>query len=118
MIKHYLTLLLLAAIGFGPVSAQNDYFFPKNISFDPDIPTPQEFLGYSIGDMHTRIDRMVAYMEELGRVSDKADFQIIGYTNERRPQLVLTITSPDNHKKLDDIQQAQWALIDPEQSRP
>jgi hypothetical protein len=118
MIKHYLTLLLLAAIGFGPVSAQNDYFFPKNISFDPDIPTPQEFLGYSIGDMHTRIDRMVAYMEELGRVSDKADFQIIGYTNERRPQLVLTITSPDNHKNLDDIQQAQWALIDPEQSRP
>ena len=60
--------------------AQNDYFFPTNTQFDPNIPTPEQFLGYEIGDFHTRHDRMVSYMEKLAEVSDKAHFQTIGYT--------------------------------------
>jgi hypothetical protein len=59
------------------------------------IPTPEQFLGYPVGDWHTRHDRIVSYFQELARVSPKAHFQIIGYTNERRPQVVLTITSPE-----------------------
>jgi len=45
--------------------AQNDYFFPTNAQFDSAIPTPEQFLGYEIGDFHTRHDRMVSYMEKL-----------------------------------------------------
>ncbi len=118
MFKRLLPFLVLLFFNAPNISAQNNYFFPNNITFDPDIPSPQQFLGYPVGDMHTRIDRMVAYMEELGRVSDKASFQIIGYTNERRPQIVLTITSPENHQNLDNIRQTQMALINPDQRRP
>jgi len=42
--------------------AQNDYFFPANAQFDPNIPTPEQFLGYEVGDFHTRHDRVVSYM--------------------------------------------------------
>ena len=81
-------------------SAQNNYFFSPNTQFDTNIPSPEQFLGYSIGDFHTRHDRVVAYMEKLAELSDKANFQIIGYTNERRPQVVLTITTPENYANL------------------
>lgn len=95
--------------------AQNDYFFPAGDRFDDAITTPEEFLGYAVGDFHTRHDRVVAYFEELARLSDKAHFQIIGYTNERRPQIVLTITHPDNHARLEDLRREHLRLASPDE---
>jgi hypothetical protein len=104
--------LLLGANAF----AQNNYFFPAGTTFDPAIPTPEQFLGYPVGDWHTRHDRIVSYFQELARVSPKAHFQIIGYTNERRPQVVLTITSPENYTRIETIRQEHLKLSDPTQS--
>jgi hypothetical protein len=101
--KCILIALLVGIRTFLP--AQNEYFFPAGSSFDPAIPTPEAFLGYKVGDFHTRIDRMAAYMERLAEVSDKANFEIIGYTNERRPQVVLTVTTPENYNNLESIRQ-------------
>lgn len=96
--------------------AQNNYFFPQGNNFDPAIPTPEQFLGYPIGDWHTRHDRIVNYFEELAKVSPKAHFQIIGYTNEHRAQVVLTITSPENYARIDEIQKEHVRLTDPSQT--
>ena len=106
--KKLLPLLLFfsTVLGF----SQNDYYFPEGENFDSNIPTPEAFLGYAIGDFHTRHDRMVSYMEKLAELSDKATFEIIGYTNEMRPQVVLTITSPQNHNNLEQIRQTHLAL--------
>lgn len=95
---------------------QNDYFFPTGVTFDPTIPSPEQFLGYPVGDWHTRHDRIVSYFQELARVSPKAHFQIIGYTNERRPQVVLTITSPENYARIEEIRKEHLKLADPSQS--
>jgi hypothetical protein len=109
---------LLALLIFGSLSvdAQNNYFFPSGVTFDPAIPSPEQFLGYPVGDWHTRHDRIVSYFQELARVSPKAHFQIIGYTNERRPQVVLTITSPENYARIEDIRKEHLKLADPSQS--
>lgn len=96
--------------------AQNNYFFPSGVTFDPAIPTPEQFLGYPIGEWHTRHDRIVSYFQELARVSPKAHFQIIGYTHERRPQVVLTITSPENYARIEEIRKEHLKLADPTQS--
>ena len=96
--------------------AQNNYFFPTGVTFDPAIPSPEQFLGYPVGDWHTRHDRIVSYFQELARLSPKAHFQIIGYTNERRPQVVLTITSPANYARIEDIRKEHLKLADPTQS--
>lgn len=80
-----------------------DYFFPEGVTFEPGIPSPEEFLGYPIGSYHTRHDRIVAYMQELARLSDRATYQEIGMTFEHRPMPVLTVTSPDNHARLEEI---------------
>ncbi len=99
-----------------PVSAQTAYYFPDSAEseFDEQIPSPQQFLGYEIGTHYTRHDRIVAYFKELARISDKAEFQVIGETYQKRPQVVLTITSPENHANLEDIRQQHNTLLDPE----
>lgn len=112
MKKIIVLLLFITPSLFG----QNNYFFPSGITFDPAIPTPEQFLGYPIGEWHTRHDRIVEYFKELARVSPKAHFQVIGYTNERRPQVVLTITSTENYARLEDIRKEHLRLADPSQS--
>lgn len=115
MKKYLLSASLIFLFQLSAIS-QNAYFFPAGNSFDSTIPTPEQFLGYPVGDWHTRHDRIVSYFEELAKVSPKAHFQIIGYTNERRPQVVLTITSPENYTRIDQIQKEHASLTDPTQS--
>jgi hypothetical protein len=104
--------LLVAAPTLG--HSQNEHFFPQG-SFDASVPEPRQFLGYNIGDWHTRHDRIISYLQELDRASDKAQFQIIGYTNEMRPQGVLTLSSRDNLARLEDIREEHLKLCDPAQ---
>lgn len=109
-----LLILLLAGITFSPVYGQQSYYFPGETQFNPNIPTPEEFLGYPIGSHYTRHDRVVDYLEELARISDKATFQVIGETYQFRPQVVLTITSPENHTNLETIRANHLTLTDPD----
>jgi len=121
--------LLLAALVVSPAEARQaelldaqraatsaglDYFFPDGASFLPGIPSPEDFLGYSIGSFHTRHDQIVAYMKELAASSDRATYQEIGMTYERRPMPVLTITTPNNHARLDQIRSRHLAASAPD----
>lgn len=98
------------------LDAQNEYFFSTGVNFSSGIPSPQEFLGYPIGTFHTRHDRMVAYMQELARLSDRATYQSIGMTYEHRPMPVLTVTSPANHARLEQIRHNHLASLEPDAS--
>jgi hypothetical protein len=97
-----------------PARAQTTtYFFPEGQRFDESIPSPEEFLGYDIGTHHTRHDRIVAYMQELARLSDRATYQEIGRTYEQRPMPVLTVTAPANHARLEDIRRQHLTSMEP-----
>ncbi len=114
---YFLGLTLLWATLFA--TAQNTYFFPKHQgNFDPNIPTSEQFLGYPIGTHFTRQDQVAAYFKELDRLSDKVSFQVIGKTYEERLQVILTITSPANHAKLEQIRQEHLKLVDPALPEP
>lgn len=117
--KKTLLLFIAALFVFAQLQAQNEYFFPKNTgTFDSNIPTPEQFLGYPIGSHYTRHDQIVAYFKEIARLSDRVTFQIIGKTYEERPQVILTITSPANHARLEQIRQEHLKLIDPQAAEP
>jgi hypothetical protein len=118
-----LCLLLLASVApaFGPAPAEAQataYFFPEAERFDASIPTPESFLGYEIGTHHTRHDRIVAYMQELARVSERATYQEIGRTHGHRVMPVLTVTSPANHARLDEIRDRHIAALQPGAAPP
>jgi len=97
----------------GSLTGQSDYFFPSGTSFDSAVPSPEEFFGYPIGSYYTRQDRIVDYMQELARLSDRATYQSIGRTYEYRDMPVLTVTSPANHARLEEIRQAHLASLEP-----
>ncbi|UOG77112.1 zinc carboxypeptidase [Hymenobacter tibetensis] len=127
MLKPYFSTALLA-LGLGltlaPAVAQTtgsiSYYFPKAPagSFDPAIPTPEQFLGYPIGSHYTRTDQIVAYLRELDRVSDKVSFRVLGKTFEERPQVVATITSVEHQQNLVKLQAERKGLVDPSLPAP
>jgi len=92
------------------VNSQN-YYFEEYQPFNKSIPSPEEFLNYKIGDFHTRHDLIVAYMEKLAQLSDRATLEVYGYTNEQRKLLMLTITSPNNHKNINTIKQKHLQVV-------
>jgi hypothetical protein len=113
-LKSIIAVVLLLVIAVS-AQAQQKYYFPDSGSFDPKIPTPEEFLGYPIGSHYTCHDQIVAYFNELARLTDKIHVQLIGKTYELRPQIIATITSPDNYKRLEQIRQEHLTLTDPAQ---
>jgi len=110
-VSSLLIAFLLTAVQF--VSAQNSYFFPKAGQLDSKIPSPEQYLGYGIGNFYTRHDQVVNYLRELARVSDRVHVQVIGKTVEQREQVIATITSPQNYGRLEQIRQEHLGQVDP-----
>jgi hypothetical protein len=116
MKKSFLSLIVGLIVSISAF-AQEEYFFPGE-TFDPAIPSPSQFLGYPIGDWHTRYDLIIKYFEKLDQISELAELKTIGYTHERRPKVILTISSPSNMGSLEKIRLNQLQLADPAQPKP
>nr|WP_297916252.1 M14 family metallopeptidase [uncultured Allomuricauda sp.] len=112
MIKKLLVGMLFIS---SSLSAQ-DYFLKKFHPFDSNIKSPEEFLGYAIGERHTRHDLMVSYMNYLAESSDRTSLYEYGRSHEDRKLLILTITSPENLKNLDQLKQKHLEYTDPTKS--
>lgn len=105
--------LLLLVVLFGSTLTAQDYFLEKFKPFNSNIPTPEAFLGYGIGEHHTRHDLIVAYLEKLAEVSDRASIQEYGKTHEGRKLVMLTITTPNNLTNLPQLKEQHLAFTDP-----
>jgi len=97
-------------------SSAQDYFFKDKAPFDTKIPSPEEFLGYGIGNQHTRHDQIVAYLYKLAEVSDRAEIEVYGYTHERRKLVMLRVSTPQNLLNLENIKQQHLKFVDPNQN--
>ena len=101
--------LLLFLVLQGAAVAQVKSWTQAGRNYDSRIPTPEAFLGYPIGDQHTRHDRLVEYFRELDRLSDRVSVQVIGKTFEKRDQLLAIFTSPANHARREEIRKRHLA---------
>lgn len=111
--RIYLIVLALCTI---QLSFAQDYFLKDKGPFNPDIPSPEQFLGYEIGSHHTRHDRIVAYLDELAKLSDRATIERYGKTHEHRDLVILTVTDPSNHEKIDELRTRHLSIVDPNSS--
>ena len=57
-------IILLSLLFISTIHSQ-DYYFSKYAPFDSEIMSPEEFLGYPVGEMHTRHDLIVSYLDYL-----------------------------------------------------
>ena len=108
--------LLLLLFSFQYLLAQEtptlDYYLPKDVTYNKDIPTPEKILGYQVGQWHVTHDKLVEYMRALAEASDRITIETRGTTFETRPLILLTITSAKNHQNLDQIRKDHVALTD------
>ena len=114
-LSSFLTFCLLSlccSISYGQKKELN-YYLSESTTYDKTIPTPEAFFGFQIGEQHLSHDQIVAYMRELDRLSDRITLKIVGRSYEFRPLMVLTITSPDNHRRLEEIRAEHLKLTDP-----
>ena len=100
--------LLICNSLFGQVTL--DYYLDSNHPYNESIPQPKTLLGYEVGSWHVSHDKLVNYMYRLAESSDRIHIENRGSTYEGRPILLLTITSPDNYKRIDEIQKTHIAL--------
>lgn len=87
---------------------------PVGIDYAPEIPTPASVLGFEVGERHVRHDQLVHYLRRLAETSERVTFTEQGRTHEGRPLVVLTLSSPDNLRRAEDIRRRHRALSEPD----
>lgn len=111
---------LLAVVSFFYLisfSQDLDYYLPANVSYNPSIPKPKDIIYHEVGEWHITHDRLVNYMKAIAAAApERVKLETMGFTYESRPQVLLIITSPSNHKRLEDIRQQHLLLSDPSKS--
>ena len=106
MFRLQLSLLLfLAFFGVG-ISAQS-------------VPTPGAEFGFEVGTDRKMADwgQLTAYFEKVAKASSRVEVDTLGSTTMGRPFVMLTITSPENHARLDELKEIQLRLADPRRVR-
>ncbi len=113
MKKVFLLLTLSLFTLLSHAQTDMSYYLPEGYTYDASIPTPKEVLGYEVGEWHVTHDQLVMYMKAVAEASDRVIIEETGRTYEKRPQVLLTITSPANLGRLDEIKAEREKLRDP-----
>lgn len=108
----YSLFFLLPFISIAQEPHSLDYFLPPNTTYNKNIPTPKSILNFELGEMHTDHTQVVNYMKEVAKASDRIKIETTGYTYENRPLQLLTISSPKNLAKIDEIRKRHIALTE------
>ena len=116
MIRFFFTCFFCLAANI--VTSQDlGYFLPAQTSYNPAVPKPKDIIHHEVGEWHVTHDRLVNYMTAVAASAPgRVKLKTMGYTYERRPQVMLIITSKNNHAKLEEIRQNHLLLSDPSKS--
>lgn len=88
------------------------YYLPEGFTYNPEVPTPKSFLGYEVGEWTIDYGQIIRYFEALAASSTRVSLEEFGKSHEKRPQILLTITAPENFGKLDEIKEDRQSLRD------
>ena len=108
--KYFSFFLLFTTFLFSQVNLS--YYLDLTILIYNKIPTPNELLGFEVGEWHISHDKLVSYVYKLSELSDRIKIENRGKTHEGRPVLLVKITSPENHKKLEIIRENHLKLTE------
>ena len=112
-----LLLLSLLFIQYSLPAQDLKYYLPDSVQYNPAIPKPKDVIYHEVGEWHITHDRLVNYMKAVAAAApDRIKLETMGLTYESRPQVLLIITSPKNHQRLEEIRLQHIKLTDPAQS--
>ncbi len=97
----FLSCILTSLSTFGQTSL--DYYLPADVTYNQEIPTPQDILGYTPGDWHVSHDQLLVYARAIAEASDRMTIENYAKSYEGRQLLQIIVTSPENHANLNQI---------------
>src|SRR5690606_3224899 len=79
------------------------------------VPTPASHFGYELGTDRKLANwtELLGYYEQLARTSPRVKLDALGMTTKGLPFVMLTITSPKNHARLEEFREMNQKLADP-----
>ncbi len=77
------------------------------------VPTLRDVTGHDFGERITLHHEMVAYLQRLAETSPRVALVDQGRSWEERRLVLAVVTAPENHARLEAIQQASRRLADP-----
>ncbi len=113
---HLIALVLI----FSNLFAQEpmDYFLPQDVTYDENIPTPEQYFNQQMGEWHLSHDQVLAYFNEISRISGRAILEEYARSHENRPLVHAVFTSEENHRKLDELKELHVKFSDPGEEIP
>jgi len=104
MMKRTLSLAMVLLASATAVSTQG-------------IPVPRDFFGFEIGEDRKLADwgQLTAWYELIAQNSPRVALDTLGKTTRGLPFIMLTVTSPENHRVLHELHATQLKLADPRQ---
>lgn len=112
-----LTVCLLIASRMVTVAQSLSYYLPDAVPYNPSVPKPSDIIYHEVGEWHVTHDRLVNYMKAIAAAAPgRVKLETMGLTYEQRPQVLLIITSPANHARLEQIREEHLQLSDPSRS--
>src|SRR2546426_3212142 len=106
----FLGALLLVALFIQP-----NAILRKTVAQSKTIPAPADVLGFTPGDDRKLASwaKVVEYFQKLAAASDRVKFEEIGKSTMGAPFVYVTISAPENLKRLDEFKEIQRQLADP-----
>lgn len=79
------------------------------------VPTPESVIGYKMGTARKlpTWEEIVGYFETLADASDRVEVEALGESTLGRPYIAVTVTSPANHAKRDELRDILGKLWNP-----
>jgi hypothetical protein len=115
--KKTFFLVIIFFMALQATAQELSYYLPNDVTYNPAIPKPKDVIYHEVGEWHVTHDRLVNYMKALAAAAPgRIKLETMGFTYEDRPQLLLIITSPNNHQHLEEIRQQHLLLSDPSKS--
>ena len=112
--KQFLPIVIVSFFHNGLIHSQSYTlpFFPDG-TYDSSVPTPEDVLGFPIGEKPANYEEVVRYIKTLAETSTKVQLFEAGETYEKRTLYYLIISSEENMKRLDTIRENLALLADP-----
>ncbi len=88
-----------------PAHAMVDYSptHPDLSDLNSNISSPEQYLGYPLGEWHLRHDQLNAYLKLVASQSPRVSIENTGVSHQQRQQLTAVVTSAENQRNLNKI---------------
>lgn len=100
-----ISLLILCFFFSGQAQKVELNYYLPDVSYNPSITTPEEYLGWQPGEWHVTHDQLTGYFRLLASESDRMEYTEYARSYEQRPLFYLTISSLDNMSRIDEIRE-------------